>query len=422
VLAAACVETRDEDDDGAEGVASGPGAGGSDDDAATNDASGGADADDGETGGGPKLDVGPPGADDGGGNGCADPGGAATVSYIWIVNTNDQPPTVVKIDTRTLEEEGRYLTRADGLGDPSRTSVALSGHAAVANRSGGITKYYAYDCPPGPTSAGGPDSELPWGDDACIAWSTDFDYETQRPVAWTPGTFDESSCTWQDELLWSSGANVGATLEVLRLDGETGALLDLVPVPGLDPGFYGAYGGAVDGDGNFWFTQLGIDGKNLVRVDAATLAVQIHPHTVAGYGMQVDGAGRPWVCGYDGRLARFTPTTGAWDVVDTGAEMFGCMPDDTRLWVGGLEGAIRGIDLETLQVVATFPLPMIDNPDIHGISIDFDGRVWGVSVGTMAARVDPATGAVEYVGGLQSPYTYSDMTGYALQHAGVPRG
>jgi hypothetical protein len=416
-----CGETRD-DSAGADGaIATSP----------TSEESGAGPAEDGGGGegtaddgsGGPKLDVGAPGGEEGGDDcGLGGMGGALAVSYIWIVNTNDDPPTVVKIDTRTMVEEGRYLTRADGLGDPSRTSVALSGHAAVGNRSGGVTKYYAYDCPAGPTSAGGPDSELPWGEDACIAWSTDFVYETQRPVAWTPGTFDEASCTWENELLWSAGSNVGGTLEVLRLDGDSGALLDLVPIEGLDPGFYGAYGGAVDGDGNFWFTQLGIDGKSLVRVDAASLDVAIHPHGIEGYGMQVDAKGRPWVCGYDGKVGRFTPSTGIWDVVDTGREMFGCMPDDTRLWVGGLQSDIRGIDLETMQVVATFPLPMIDNPDIHGMSIDFDGKVWGVSVGTMAARVDPITGEVDYVTGLEVPYTYSDMTGYALDNAGSPRG
>jgi hypothetical protein len=30
------------------------------------------------------------------------------------------------------------------------------------------------------------------------------------------------------------------------LDGETGVIEQTVPIPGVDPGFYGIYGGAVD--------------------------------------------------------------------------------------------------------------------------------------------------------------------------------
>ena len=64
--------------------------------------------------------------DTGGGSG---PLGA--VGYIWIANSAEG--TVSKIRTETMVEEGRYLTRPDGAGDPSRTSVSLRGNVAVAN-------------------------------------------------------------------------------------------------------------------------------------------------------------------------------------------------------------------------------------------------------------------------------------------------
>jgi hypothetical protein len=400
-----CAEERDGGADAATGI---------DLDGETGDGDGDGDPDD------ERFDVGAEGGEDGGDGHCEGPGNEPAGSWIWIANTGDSPPTVSKIDTRTLVERGRYLTRADGLGDPSRTSVALSGHAVVANRSGGVTKFYAHDCPAGPTSAGGPGSALPWGSDACIAWSTNLSYQSQRPVAWAPGTFDEATCRWQDEHVWTSGTNGPGTLEVVRLDGATGNVQDLVPIPQLDGGYYGAYGGAVDGEGNFWFTQLGTDGRSLVRVDAGTLDVEIHDHGIEGYGMQVDAKGRPWVCGYSGELARYSPETATFDHAAAGAPIFGCMPDEQHLWVGGLTASIRAIDLETMQVVVEYPLTGIDSQDIHGTSIDFDGYVWGVGLGTMAARLDPATGEVQYVGGLAHPYTYSDMTGYALSHAGVP--
>jgi hypothetical protein len=52
---------------------------------------------------------------------------------------------------------------------------------------------------------------------------------------------------------------------------------------------------------------------------------------------------------------------------------------------------------------------------VHGVSVDFSGRVWGVSLqGTDAYRIDPGTGTLDTFTGLTFPYTYSDMTGTAL--------
>ena len=63
-------------------------------------------------------------------------------SYVWIANSTEG--TVSKINTRTGIEEGRYLTRADGAGNPSRTSVSVDGSAAaVANRHGGVVKIWS---------------------------------------------------------------------------------------------------------------------------------------------------------------------------------------------------------------------------------------------------------------------------------------
>ena len=78
-----------------------------------------------------------------------------------------------------------------------------------------------------------------------------------------------------------------------------------------------------------------------------------------------------------------------------------------------------GIDTEMLTVVQQIQLPAY----AHGISIDFDGNVWGVGFNSANAyRVDPVTGNFDTVSGLVSAYTYSDMTGFALSTAGVPSG
>ena len=46
------------------------------------------------------------------------------------------------------------------------------------------------------------------------------------------------------------------------------------------------------------------------------------------------------------------------------------------------------------------------------------GYVWAVGMSTSAYRVDPATGLYDTITGLVNPYTYSDMTGFALSSVG----
>jgi len=143
----------------------------------------------------------------GGGGGTNDP----LYSYIWISNSSQG--TVSKIDTVTLEEVGRYDTHPM-TGDPSRTSVSLNGNVAVANRNGGLVKFFANkaDCQDKngngviDTSTGANDV-LPWDEEECRAWFTPFDYTSQRPVAWTPGQWDPSSCRYENEKVWTAGAS-----------------------------------------------------------------------------------------------------------------------------------------------------------------------------------------------------------------------
>lgn len=181
-------------------------------------------------------------------------GDSPEFSYIYISNTAQG--TLTKLNTQTMIEEGRYITRPDQNGSPSRTSVNLSGDVAVANRNGGITKVYARleDCKdqngtPGIQTSANKDNILPWGQEECVAWYTAFpQYNSQRPVAWTAGDFNEGTCTFSNQKVWSSGRTVNDVVEVVRLDGDTGALEATIPIPGIDVGGFGAYGGVVDGE------------------------------------------------------------------------------------------------------------------------------------------------------------------------------
>lgn len=340
------------------------------------------------------------------GGGGADP----EFSYLWAANSTQG--TITKIDTETVTEVGRFIVRPDSQGSPSRTSVNLQGDVAVANREGGVTKIYALEdrCQESNGSPGIQTSTdanfLPWGEEECVAWYSPFAYASQRPVAWTQGEFDLNTCSYVDTMLWTSGSN-GST-DVLLLDGEDGAVVDMVTLQGYPQDFYGIYGGAVDGEGNFWGTKLG--GVMLVRVDIDDMAVSMWPVPTSSYGMTVDSDGYVWAC--SGNFGRFDPESETW-AQGNGGGYAGCMAErgeDGLLWMAG-GNSIIGIDRVTLMPVANLPVP-----SSYGVSIDYYGYVW--TVGSAAHRVDKETFEVTTYNGLVGPYTYSDMTGYALTYAG----
>jgi len=338
---------------------------------------------------------------------CEKGTGDVEYSYIWVANSSQN--TISKINTETLVEEGRYYTRPDMQGSPSRTSVSLTGNVAVANRSGGLTKFYANhdDCAGANTSTGAGDI-LPWGDDDCLAWHTPMAYQSQRPVAWTQGVFDKAACATTDEKVWTSGSPNGSSVEVVLVDGETGVIEETIPIPGVQANFYGIYGAAVDSEGNFWGSQLGIG--HVVHVDIDTFDFEIWPMVASGYGMTVDQEGYVWTC--SSTAARFDPSTETWDQANVGGSG-GCMSDGGDiLWMAS--SPMIGINRQTLAVEYSIPLPDY----VHGVSIDYQGYVWGVSMNTNAYRVDPDSGTWDTVGGLVGPYTYSDMTGFALNNVG----
>ncbi|MEX1367659.1 MAG: hypothetical protein AB1Z98_31305 [Nannocystaceae bacterium] len=347
-------------------------------------------------------------------NFCNQGKGEIEGGFIWIANSTQS--TISKIDTATMIEQGRYLTRQDQNGSPSRTSVSLSGNVVVANRNGGITKFYSNvdNCVDsngnGVIDTSGDATWLPWGDDECMAWHTPMNYASQRPVAWTQGEWDQAACANINEKVWTSGAN-GNAIEVLLVDGETGVVEETIPIPGVNASFYGIYGAAVDTDGNFWGSQLSIG--SVVNVDRQTLAVQTWPMQTSGYGMTVDASGNVWTCSGSG-VSRFDTVTETWQQAVGVTGGGGCMEDANGiLWLA--TNPLRGVNTTTLLQEYSIPIPEY----VHGVSIDFEGNVWGVSLfGTNAYRVDPATGTVDTFTGLVQPYTYSDMTGFALSNVG----
>jgi hypothetical protein len=347
----------------------------------------------------------------GGGGNDGDP----EFSYLWAANSSQG--TISKIDTATVTELGRYIVRPDSAGSPSRTSVSLSGHVAVANRSGGVTKVYANEefCEESNGMPGIQTSNsnqfLPWGTEECIAWYKPMQYASQRPVAWGAGQFNEGTCFYEEEELWTA-ATQGQIIDVYVLDGEDGATKEMVTIQGVSANYYGIYGGAVDGNGDFWGSQL--SQGQLIRVNRDDMTYDIWPMAASGYGMTVDSEGYVWTCSYT--VARFDPNTETWATANVGGQA-GCMADaneDGLLWMSSGQNVI-GVNRDTLMVEKTWA-----TGGTYGISIDFEGYVWAVAYGTTASKVDPETGQFWTYNGLVGAYTYSDMTGYALTNVGSP--
>jgi hypothetical protein len=429
-LAASCGDTRGGDDglfgDGESGPSGGPAGDGIDDDdddggtvADGPDGSGGADGPDDD--GGPKFDTpdGADGGDEGGGScGC----GEEDWSYVWIANS--QESTVSKINTRTLEEEGRYLTHPNGAGNPSRTSVSVDGRAVVvANRHTGLVKIWARPefCAGGNTSTGKDDVKA-WGTDDCVDWYTEFpDMTVQRPVQWTPGTGD----CHQDQKIWTTTGSMGqgpgmcgqSGVWVHRLDGDSGVIEDTIHLSdaefpcdhtGTTLGLgLGPYGGAVDYEGNFWFHGFG-NGK-LARVDFETLDVEIF--TGGGYGITVDTEARVWT---SSSIARFDYATG--ERKNANVSTSGGITQDLqgRIWAASQIGVVW-VDMETLAVGDDIALP--GNGQVKGVSADIDGYIWAVRQDDPTAyKIDPDTYDIQTYTGLDGPYTYSDMAGGAINN------
>jgi streptogramin lyase len=368
-------------------------------------------------GGVPKFDVGSPdGSIDcsqGGGGG----GGGTDFSYIWIANSNQG--TVSKVNTQTLVEEGRYYTRPDGAGNPSRTSVNLNGDVAVANRAGGLVAIAARpeDCPDPSNTSTGPNDIKPWPD-GCVLWYTDFTADSQRPVAWTQGQYNTDICRYEGMHVWTSTHDSGTTVaEVYKIRGADGSIEDQVTIDNMQTHVYGIYGMAVDTDGNVWGSELGLG--QLINVNLTSMMARTWQVPQDSYGMTVDSNGKIWTC--RGGVSRFDPITETWDTLASlSSPGNGCMDDGQgTLWVAA-EGFV-GVDISStpIQEVSFLTLPA----RVRGVSFDFEGYIWGPSINSNEAyRVDPGTAAVDTVTGFDYPYTYSDMTGFALSNVGSPQG
>ncbi len=354
-------------------------------------------------------------------------------SYLWVANASQS--TVSKVNTETMVEEARFLTRPDGGGNPSRTSVSVDGRSvAVANRYGGLVKIWAREqfCDPmkngvpGLQTSTGPNDVLAWDEDDCVAWYRPFpELTTQRPVAWS-GRIDPVLC--EDQAVWTAGCGGGALpgfgsggdTQVFLVDGQDGEILQEVEVAGYPCANFGPYGGAIDPEGNFWLTYNN-GNVAVVRADSFETQVFAKPAELQPYGITVDREGFVWVSSY-GEMAgagRLDPATGDWTLVTGFAGQGGVTQSmDGRIWTAYWNSSFHDdngvvwIDPDTAMLGGSLSIP---GGTVKGVSADVFGNVYAIT--GAAHKIDLASDTVvDTYGGLSGPYTYSDMTGAGLQN------
>ncbi len=327
---------------------------------------------------------------------------------IWIAGTSAK--VVSRLNTTTGQEVARYASCAS----PSRTAVDLQGNVWVGCRSGGQVMKIAgsqagckdkngngvIDTSADTNGNGtiGSGEMKPYGQDECVIFivKPHASENVIRGVAvdtanhaWVGG--------WNRRYLW-------------RLHPDTGKVVDSINL-GCNP-----YGIAMGRDDTMWVSGRGC--SSLVRVDIKTKQVTKVGHGGKGspYGVAVDAFGKVWIANTSLYSSRYDPATNKWHPVKHNQRSRGIAADDNGMVYVALDmtSNIAVINATTLTTEKHISLGGGRYP--VGVSVDFQGNVWSVNQSkATASKVDPIAGKVlgEYPVGA-GPYTYSDMTGFAL--------
>lgn len=364
---------------------------------------------------------------------------AGTFPSIWVALSDRG--TIARVDTRTGEIVGEYLTAPEGISrNPSRTTVGLDGSAWAGNRNSGYLVHVGLadgnQCIDRNgdgviTTSSGYGDVLPWPSggveeavDECILHLVKPKGGDARHVSINP-----------DGNLWvASIYGFGGEDRVFSLiNGRSGAIIEE-----QGPFDCGGYGGLVDGNGVVWSAS---SGSQLLRWDPAEPTSASNPVClpIVNYGLALAPDGHVWVSQFSGGLVHKVAPDGT--LIGTfahGASLAQglAVAPNGDVWVSSSLSCSSNCVVSRLASDGTL-LGMVPTPTgsgSTGIAVDAAGKVWAAAINSSTAvRIDPAAGAVGAVdltvefpatdgrpaGG---PYNYSDMTGSVLLGATAPQG
>ncbi|HRE89172.1 MAG TPA: MopE-related protein [Myxococcota bacterium] len=368
---------------------------------------------------------------------------SVSIPFIWIANSPND--TVSRLDTTTGREVARYPV----CSDPSRTAVDLRGDGIVACRGDGRVVKIAIlesDCidrnnngtietsrdlnGDGVIGSVASGERFSYGNDECVLWNVVADPNCNTAIE----RCGRAAGVDADNNIW---AGFYGSRNLVKLDGSTGAILRTHPLT------FSPYGLAIAADGVIWAASRSPMGLGKVDPESGQVGFWNMPSGRSTYGLAIDHAGRPWVAtGEHQGASRFDPVSETWS-------NFGPWPNPGPINRGhtrgvaiklltNAQGTVVGsqiflahhdwascsgtghrnvtmLDASTGNVIRTLDVGAERGP--VGVAVANDGMLWTVNqCGSNATRINPDNGTVlgSYATG-SSPYTYSDMTGYALR-------
>jgi hypothetical protein len=352
-------------------------------------------------------------------------------SYIWIPirGATYTEAQVTKINTRTWEEEGRYKIAPSGgyIGGVSTniefdvvvTGSYYGGSPRVTRVNGNPS-----NCGSGDTSTG-PTDVLDFGDDACMAWSTEvttsgFGYGVTN-LAWEYRDVLDG----RQYFIWVVN-NGGQKIFEMNEDGEQ---TDREVV--VSPAYPGAI--AFDRDGDLWVADSGSASAVLTEVDTVEAEI-IRTVSMPGWTclcMSADPENNLWVTGSGGPgyILDQEEETAYTIGIPYGVGLAVSMEDYG--WFGGSDGKVYRADhsdgLDSI-VVDTFDVGLTAGGYGYGAvytAIDIDEQVWAMNQGNTLANVFPPDDPDSYetaVDDLAGPGACGDMTGTQIAHFFERRG
>jgi len=339
------------------------------------------------------------------------------LSFMWVANSSEN--TVSRLDTEQCKETGRYAV----CSNPSRTSVDLLGNVWVGCRNDGGVAKIAIDealCPDknnngivdtakdlnGDGKVTGAEV-LPKGADECVIFTAFPGGSCQRGLG-----VDKDNHAWVGE--WYASV-------LRRLHPDTGSVVKQHNIS-ANP-----YGLVVDQKGTIWVSGRG--GNKLIEVDPELGQVGSYSSNIGcfePYGIGLDHKGRVWIgnCCCWNVAYRFDPETKTWAAAQTKDRPRGVAgSQDGNVYVANdTSDHVAIVDADSATTLGyvylgggRFPI---------GMTVDFDGNVWTANQSSgSAVKIDSKTQQIlcEVKVG-SGPYTYSDMTGYALHNFTAPQG